>query len=178
MLGTKELLKLVKEIKLVENLDERELTNPEGSGFDVRTAEFFKLENEEGYLGVKERHTPNVISAAKHGVDKEITIKPGEFYLVKTMERVNLPKDINVIIRPRSTLQRCGVMLSSGSVGPGYCGEFNFGIYNAGKNDFKIELGARFAHLYFFRTGENHANYRGQWLGGRVSTDGKKEIQV
>ncbi len=36
MIGTKELLKLVKKKKLVENLCDRELQNPEGTGFDLR----------------------------------------------------------------------------------------------------------------------------------------------
>ncbi len=36
ILRVKELLKLVKEKKLVENLSERELKNPKGLGFDFR----------------------------------------------------------------------------------------------------------------------------------------------
>ena len=39
VLGPKALLQLVKKAKLVENLSERELTNPEGAGFDLRLAE-------------------------------------------------------------------------------------------------------------------------------------------
>jgi hypothetical protein len=41
VLGIKKLLKLVKEKKLVENLSERELKNPEGAGFDLRVGEIF-----------------------------------------------------------------------------------------------------------------------------------------
>ena len=36
VVGVDRLLQLVKEKKLVENLAERELTNPEGAGFDIR----------------------------------------------------------------------------------------------------------------------------------------------
>ena len=36
ILGPKKLLELVKKKKLVENLAHRELTNPEGAGFDLR----------------------------------------------------------------------------------------------------------------------------------------------
>ena len=51
MIGTKELLKLCKECKLVENLCERELKNPEGSGFDLRAGEIFKINEGDAFLG-------------------------------------------------------------------------------------------------------------------------------
>jgi len=51
MIGTKELLKLVKEKKLVENLSERELENPEGAGFDLRAGEIFRIKEGESFLG-------------------------------------------------------------------------------------------------------------------------------
>ena len=43
IIGPKKLLKLVKEIKLVEDLAERELTNPEGAGFDLRLGEVHEI---------------------------------------------------------------------------------------------------------------------------------------
>lgn len=178
MIGTVELLNLVKQMNLVENLCDRELTNPEGAGFDLRLAEVFKLEEGDAFLGEKERHTPKTVSIAQFEKDKDIILKPGEYYLVKTIEKVNLPFDIAGIFRPRSTLQRSGLILATATASPGYSGELTFGLYNAGKNEVKIELGARFVHILFFRTGENISSYRGQWQGGRVSTEGKKETQV
>ena len=43
IIGVKKLLELVKEKKLVENLSERELKNPEGAGFDIRIGELYKV---------------------------------------------------------------------------------------------------------------------------------------
>ena len=57
VIGTKELLRLVKEKKLVEDLCERELKNPEGAGFDFRLNKAFKLEGD-SYLGIEDRKTP------------------------------------------------------------------------------------------------------------------------
>ena len=59
VIGPKILLKLVKEKKLVKNLDKRELTNPEGAGFDLRFNELFEIEGN-AFLGVKERQTPTI----------------------------------------------------------------------------------------------------------------------
>ena len=178
MIGTKELLELVKSIKLVENLSERELTNPEGSGFDLRLGEVYRLKEGEAFLGVTERHTPETELVARHGADKEIVVRPGEFYYVKTMEKLNLPSNIVAFFRPRTTLQRSGLGLLTGAVSPGYSGEVSFGLANVGKNDVRIELGARIVHILFDYTSDNVSSYRGQWQGGRVSTEGKKETQV
>ena len=178
MIGTKELLKLVKEKKLVENLCSRELENPEGCGFDLRVGEIFTISEGEAFLGENERYTPETESIAKYGKEKDFVLKPGDFVLIKTIEKLNLPKDMAVIFRPRSTLQRCGVGLFTAAASPGYSGELTFGMANLGKNDFKLELGARIAHAVFFNTGENHSVYRGQWQNGRVSTEGKSEMQL
>jgi deoxycytidine triphosphate deaminase len=178
MIGTSELLKMVREKKLVEDLSDRELNNPEGTGFDLRAGEIFRIREGEAFLGETERYTPEVESIAKYGKDKSVTLKPGEFVLVKTIEKVNLPSDIAGIFRPRSTLQRCGVALSTSTANPGYSGELTFGMCNLGKNNFRLEMGARFVHILFFRTSENVSTYRGQWQGGRVSTQGNRETQV
>jgi len=178
MIGTNELLKLVKENKLIEDLSERELENPEGAGFDLRVGEVFRIKEGEAFLGETERFTPETESIAKFGKEKEIVLKPGEYVLVKTIEKVNLPDDIAAIFRPRSTLQRSGIGLFTAAAAPGYSGELSFGMCNLGKNNFRLELGARIVHILFFNTSENFSSYRGQWQGGRVSTEGKKETQV
>jgi deoxycytidine triphosphate deaminase len=178
MIGTKELLNLIQEKNLVEDLCDRERENPEGSGFDLRVGEVFVIEGGEAFLGETERHTPRAGSIAVYGKDKEIVLKPGEYVLIKTIEKVNLPKDVAAIFRPRSTLQRSGIGLFTAAASPGYCGELTFGMCNLGKNDFKLELGARVVHILFFKTSDNFSEYRGQWQGGRVSTQGNVETQV
>ena len=178
MIGTKELLKLVNEAQLVENLCEREINNPEGAGFDLRVGEVFVIEGGEAFLGETERHTPRAGLIAKYGEKKEIVLKPGDYVLVKTMEKINLPKDVAAIFRPRSTLQRSGIGLFTATASPGYSGELSFGMANLGKNDFRLELGARIVHVIFFKTTDNISEYRGQWQGGRVSTQGLNETQV
>jgi deoxycytidine triphosphate deaminase len=160
------------ENNLVENLSSRELENPEGTGFDLRVGEVFKISEGEAFLGVTDRSTPDVKSICTINEYKDITIRPGEFFLVKTVEKVNLPDNIAAIFRPRSTLQRCGVALFTATANPGYSGELTFGLCNLGKNDFRLEMGARIVHILFFETSDNVSAYRGQWQGGRVSSEG------
>lgn len=177
-LGVDKLLELVKEKKLVEDLCERELTNPEGTGFDLRLGEIFTISGK-GFLGIEDRHTCEAKSVAKYeeGKKQAVTIKPGDFYLVKTVEKVNLPEDLVGFFKPRTTMQRMGIFLRSSQVSPGYSGELTFSIANVGPCEVDIEMGARIAHVLFARVdGKTHL-YRGQWQGGRVTTE-KKEKQV
>lgn len=178
ILGPKILLKLVKEIRLVENLSERELTNPEGAGFDLRLGEIYKIKGE-GFLGVEERKTPESFLVAHYdkGVKSKFTLEPGGYYLVKTIEKVNLPESISAVLYTRGTLFRSGIIHGLSQIAPGYSGELITSLYNAGPSKIVIELGARFIHVQFQEVRGGGSSYRGQWIGGRVSTS-KKEKQV
>ena len=183
IISAKKVLELNKKYKLIENLSEREWT-PEGVGIDVRVGEVYKIEGE-GFLGVVTRKTPKVkkIADIKEG-DKRITLKPGDFVLVKTIEKVNVPAEKIVIeeskepaylmldVYPRSTLQRCGIYFMGTKTDPGYYGELTFALVNVGNSSFELELGARIANLVFKRVeGDIHRPYEGQWKGGRVGTE-------
>lgn len=176
ILGPKELLRLVKKKKLVEGLSERELTNPEGTGFDLRLGEVYKISGS-AFLGETHRKTPDITLFKQYGKDKSIKVKPGDYFLFKTIEKINLPIDLSAIILPRTTTFRSGIFLRTGPIQPGYSGELTFGAKNEGPITVEIEMGARFAHVLFHEIKGSGSAYRGQWQGGRVSAT-KKEKQV
>ncbi len=176
ILGVSELLRLVREKNLVENLSERELTNPEGAGFDFRIGVLYCVKGR-GFLGIKDRETPEIEEVISYSSTEKrsITLEPNVYYLMKTVEKVNTPLNIAILFRPRSTLYRSGIALFTGNVSPGYVGELNFGIMNIRNESFVLEMGARVCHAMFYKvTGETNA-YRGQWQGGRTTTDGKEK---
>ncbi|MFH1822179.1 MAG: hypothetical protein ABH830_00590 [Patescibacteria group bacterium] len=181
IIGIKKLHQLVQEKKLVENLCGRELNTPEGAGFDLRLGEVYQL-NGEGFLGVGERDTPDIELIAKHDENKEekdnyFIFSPGKYYLIKTIEKINLPTNLSGIIFPRTTLFRSGLALFNGIVQPGYSGELTFGICNLGQSNIKVSFGARIIHITFHEVFGEGNEYRGQWQGGRVATNGK-EVQI
>jgi deoxycytidine triphosphate deaminase len=176
ILAPKKLLQLVKKIKLVENLSERELTNPEGAGFDLRLGEVYKISGK-AFLGETHRQTPDIESVAVYGKEKSIKIKPGDFFLAKTIEKINCPVTLSASILPRTTTFRSGLFLRTGPVQPGYSGELTVGLKNEGPVTVEIEMGARFVHILFQEIKGVGSAYRGQWQGGRVSAT-KKEKQV
>lgn len=178
VLGPKLLLKLVETKKLVEGLSERELTDPEGAGFDLRLGEVYGISGK-SFLGQIHRKTAEIDLVMKYDQKKtySLKIKPGEFYLVKTIESVNMPNNLTASITPRSTTYRSGLFLRTGNVPPGYCGGLIFGLKNEGPVTVEIEMGARFVHIQFSEVKGRGNMYRGQWQGGRVTTK-KKERQV
>lgn len=178
ILGISELHKLVRDKNLVEGLSQRELENPEGAGFDLRIGELYELEGS-GFLGVTDRETPKIkliASFAKDG-EKKVELKPNTYYIMGTVEKVNLPDNLVSLMRPRTTLFRSGVHLLLGQVAPGYKGQLNFGMVNLRPVPFYLEMGARVVHIQFFTVKGKNNVYRGQWQGGRVSTT-KREKQV
>ncbi|MEA2006962.1 MAG: 2'-deoxycytidine 5'-triphosphate deaminase [Patescibacteria group bacterium] len=177
ILGVKRLKELTEKEKLVENLCERERVNPEGAGYDLRMGEVFELKGE-GFLGIEERDTPDIKSVAKfdkNEPEEGFVFEPGKYYLMKTVEKLNLPIDLTANIFSRGTLFRCGVKLYIGIVHGGYQGELTFGICNHAANNVKISLGARVAHIIFQEVRGEANHYRGQWQGGRVTTNGKEK---
>lgn len=178
ILGPKKLLKLVKTKKLVEGLSKRELENPEGAGFDLRLGEVYKISGV-AFLGEEHRKTPDVklVQKFEKGKKRSIKIKPGDFYLVKTIEKINLPLNLSAVIIPRTTTFRCGIFIRTGPIQPGYQGELTFGLKNEGPITVEIEMGARFVHVIFHEIEGGGSKYRGQWQGGRVTTR-RKERQV
>jgi len=178
ILGISELHRLVKEKNLVEGLCERELSSPEGAGFDLRLGQVYELFGP-GFLGVEERKTPDIKEVAKFDTQAGSSYKflPGKYYLIKTIEKVNTPEDILILFRPRTTIFRSGLMIFTGNASPGYCGELTFGMANLGASEITIEMGARVVHAMFFQIAGQANLYRGQWQGGRVGTEGR-ETQI
>ncbi len=179
IIGPKKLLQLVKKIKLVEDLSERELTNPEGAGFDLRLGEVYTISGS-AFLGETHRETPNIKLVKKFKEKSKrntITIKPGEFYLVTTIESVHLPIDIVATFIPRTTTFRSGLFLRTGVAQPSYQGKLTFGLKNEGPVAVTMELGCRFVHVRFEWVDGGGSRYRGQWQGGRITTS-KREKQV
>ena len=74
IIGPKILLHLVKTKNLVENLSKRELTEPEGAGFDLRLGEVHEIVGGKAFLGEEERETPKIKSIMKYNAKKKQSI--------------------------------------------------------------------------------------------------------
>lgn len=187
VIGLDEILRRVQEENLVENLGARELNNPEGVGLDLRLGSVHKIIEggafieADGKIGLGKRKgvKTEVLAVFKEESDtkEEVTIKPGEYYLVQTLESVNTPETLMPLVFPRSSLFRAGLLLLNSKTDPGYRGKLTMGLTNLSPFDVKLQMGARICNMVFFKIEGQTVKYRGQHQGGRVSPQ-KIEQQV
>ncbi len=181
--GIDEVLKRVKKEKLIKNLGDRELKNPEGVGVDLRLGALYKIVEGgafiEADLGKRKGVKTKQIAKFHPRKDKqiEVIIKPGDYYLVSTYETLNTPKDLMPLVFPRTSLFRAGLLLLNSKTDPGYKGQLTMGLKNLSEFEVKLQMGARICNIVFFKIEGQTVAYRGQHQGGRVSQH-EEEQQV
>ena len=160
IVGDARILTLVEEVKLLENFS---IDCLEGAGYDLRVGRAYTVESD-SFVGVKERRTPEV----REVIADRFTLKPQEYLLVETVERVNMPHNLMARILQRSSIFRCGCMLATAVVDPGYCGTLTMGLKNASSREFTIEKNARIAQIVFEEVKDSRKAYAGRYQGGKV----------
>ncbi|MCR4306316.1 MAG: hypothetical protein NUV73_04510 [Candidatus Daviesbacteria bacterium] len=189
VLGLDEIHKRIKKHSLLKNLGHRDLKNPEGVGIDLRLGSVHKIIKGGAFIeadgplagGLGKRkgvETKLVAEYTEDGkVQKEIIIKPGDYYLIQTVESVNTPLDLMPIVHTRTSLFRAGLLLLNSKTDPGYTGQLTMGLTNLSPFPVKLQLGARICNIIFHKIKGKTVSYRGQHQGGRV-TPKKAERQV
>jgi len=164
VIGHNKILELIKQKPpLIENINEK---NIQPSGVDLRVKCIYRLKNG-GYMGVEKRKNPDV-EVDNNEIGKKIILKPNEFVLVETMEKVNMPNDLMAIVLPRSSLFRCGVSLHTAVIDPGFIGTLTFGMKNLSNFPFEIEIGTKVGQIVFEEVKGNNKLYNGKYQGGKV----------
>lgn len=187
VLGLNEIHKRIKKYSLLKNLGQRDLKNPEGVGVDLRLGSVHKIikggafieADGETQLGKRKGVETKVVAEFTDDgkTQKEIVVRPGEYYLVQTVESVNTPLDLMPIVHVRTSLFRAGLLLLNSKTDPGYCGQLTMGLTNLSPFPVKLQMGARICNIIFHKIKGKTVAYRGQHQGGRVSPK-KAERQV
>jgi dCTP deaminase len=81
-------------------------------------------------------------------------MRPGDFVLATTAERVRLPADICAFVHGNSTLGRLGLIIhaTAGLVDPGFDGHITLEVSNIGELVIMLEPGMRIGQLTFEKT--------------------------
>lgn len=159
-IGSEEILRRIKEEKLLENCD---LENVQGAGVDLEIEKLFEIASDAS-LGREKRELPEL----REVKNKLFRIAPRKYYLCTTKEKVNMPSDLIAFILPRSTLFRSGVSLRTAVVDPGYVGVLTLGIKNETEREFILEKNSRIAQIVFSKVYGKADNYSGKYQGGRI----------
>ncbi|MDP3724116.1 MAG: dCTP deaminase [bacterium] len=188
ILGQDELQKRIEQDSLLIGLGERDQVNPEGVGRDLRIGAAFRMKKTSrpfieadvrGLQGKRQGSETVEIVRQRHGLKQQpfLTLKPGDYVLVETLETLNTPTNLMPVWFARSTLQRNGLLLITTKIDPGYQGKLIAGLVNLGPVPVKIQMGARIANIVFHEIKGKTIAYRGQHQGGRVNS-GRIEQQV
>lgn len=185
ILGLNEIHKRIKKHGLIKNLGKRDLKNPEGVGIDLRLGSVHKIVKGGAFIEAdgekpgkrKGVETKLVAEFVDSGKQKEIVIKPGEYFLVQTYEEINTPLDLMPIVHTRTSLFRSGLLLLNSKTDPGYSGQLTMGLTNLSPFPVKLQLGARICNIIFHKISGKTVKYRGQHQGGRISPH-EEEQQV
>ena len=160
ILGCEEILRRVREEKLLENFEEDDL---ESSGYDLRVSKFYTT-NGEAFMSKKERTMPEINEIP----GDVLHLKPGEYVLIETVEKVNMPADLAARVLNKSSLFRCGASTFNALVDPGFSGTLTFGLKNISDHEFAIERGAKVAQIVFEEVKGAVKLYDGKYQGGKV----------
>lgn len=166
MLGSKEILKLIKEKEMVQNYINLE-QQLQPNSFDLTVDKVF-ISDDCSVLREKDKHLPKV--------DK---IKPRTFsvakisgwyltkgtYLFEVNEIVKLPKNISALSNQRSSLMRMFCRTNIGSWDCGYNGKGYSILTVLNPMGLWLEKNVRIIQMHFFKTSKVLESYNGQYQG-------------
>lgn len=160
ILAQSEIIELVKKSRLIDGFSNNCL---EGAGYDLRVGKIYKIKSD-SYLGENERKTPEIEEINS----ESYRLKPSEYVLIETVEKVNMPTNLIARILPRSTIFRSGCFLITAVVDPGFEGTLTMGLKNVSGFNFTIEKKSRVAQIIFEKVEGKTKPYSGKYQGGKV----------
>lgn len=123
-------------------------------------------------LGDEVRYTRHVVDVPGGW----FTIKPGQFVLGTTLERLNLPDRISAFVQGRSSIGRIGLTIqNAGFVDPGFQGHITLELINDSPFNIALLPGYPVGQLVFLETSEVEHPYSGKYQGQVEATGSRME---
>jgi dUTP pyrophosphatase len=167
MLNREEIIRLIKEKKLVEGyIDLQTQVTP--NGFDLTVSSIYGFKGA-GALDFsnKERSVPEAGEILPEKIKRQDRfgwwkLKKG-VYKIKTNEIINLPNDLIALSFSRTSILRMGVSTQHGVWDAGFCGRGEFLLIVENNKGIKIKQNARIAQLIFARINATARGYEGAY---------------
>lgn len=130
------------------HIDPYDDTLVEPSSVDLRLGNEFKVVTTTGGV-VDTRDTNDTLDYTV--VSDEVVLKPGQFVLATTAERIRLPDDLSANVLGRSSLGRLGISVhqTAGYIDPGFFGEVTLELSNHGPASVRLYGGDRICQIVF-----------------------------
>lgn len=139
-------------------------------GYDIRVAEEFKVFSPNGPTAVVDpkRFDPRMLVDF---VGESCLIPPNSFVLARSVEYLQIPRDVLAICLGKSTLARCGIIVNITPLEPEWEGHITLGISNTAPVPAKIYANEGIAQVIFLRAEEpclvSYADRQGKYQQGR-----------
>jgi dCTP deaminase len=135
-LGVKELLGLQATANIIEPFDARRVKN---GAYELSLGkEVYLTDSKTGKVEILDKD------------DRQIDINPGQFALLLTKEKVNIPKDKIAFISIKAGEKLKGLINVSGfHVDPGFNDHLLFSVYNAGPSTIVLNFGEPYFPIWF-----------------------------
>ena len=156
-----EIRREIEQGKLIIEPYEPALIQP--NSYDVRLADRFSW-HENGESVIDPYDSTSVLEGLVQVVDHSIVLKPQQFVLGATLERLTLPVDIVGQLTGKSSLARLGVMVhvTAGFIDAGFShppAQITLEIVNVGNRPVRLHAGMPIGQMVFTRTAECETPY-------------------
>ncbi|GEM_PF-503234 len=85
----------------------------------------------------------------KKSIHDDYIIEPNEFILVMIDEKINMPDDLSASVRPRTSFNKLGLVLTNQHINPSYSGNLYVGLKNVSNNAYIIKPGLKIGQIIF-----------------------------
>jgi len=168
ILTREEILKLIQEKKLIVQPFDDEVVRE--NGLDLRIGNEYAIYSfSDQVIDLTRIEDTKEIFSKVEAKDGKISIPPGNFVLLSTLEYLKLPENIAAICNLRSTLARFGLVIPPTVIDAGFEGNLTIEVVNATKNYLVLKPGIRFLHVVLFDC-KGKAKYSGKYLGQKGVT--------
>lgn len=133
-------------------------------GYDARLACRFKLYHPWG--GVIDPKAPKADWWMEHDAQGgPMDMPSGQYVLACTVERFRLPEDIFALCIGKSTYARCGLVVNTTPLEPGWEGQLTLELFNAAPMPIRLWPGEGICQIVFLRGERPETTYAGR--GGK-----------
>lgn len=119
---------------LIENF---KIENIQSASYDVSIGDTIMVESSITTVDLSRKEEIELVFEEKK-IEESYTIKPNEYIIVALNETINMPDDLCGHIRPRTTFNKLGLIITSQHINPSFDGVLKIGIKNMTSHAFKF----------------------------------------
>ena len=146
-------------------------------GYDMRCADEWQFFNHDK-ARVIDPKAGNLHTLMTATVAPSIKIPPNEFVLCRSLEYFRIPKDVLCVVVGKSTYARCGLIVNTTPLEPGWEGHVTIELSNTAPLPIRVYANEGIAQVLFFRgkpCAKSYADKLGKYQGQRGITLPKVE---